>query len=80
MSKYIVKIHHKGLMVLPAELRKKYGIKEGSEAVLIDENTYIALVPRSRLIDLYGFAKEHSKVIDKMIREVHEERKVEARS
>ncbi|OYT52979.1 MAG: AbrB family transcriptional regulator [Desulfurococcales archaeon ex4484_217_2] len=80
MSKYVVKIHHKGLMVLPAELRKKYGIKEGSEAILIDKHTHIILVPRSRITDLYGFAREHGKVIDEMVREIHEERRVEARS
>lgn len=80
MGKYVVKLHRKGLIVLPAELRRKYGIKEGGEVILIDEDARIVLVPRVKLADLYGSAKDYGKVIDEMIREVYEERRIEARS
>ena len=80
MGKYVVKVYRKGLIVLPAELRRKYGIREGGEAILIDEDTRIVLIPRVKLADLYGLAKDYGKVIDEMIREVYEERRIEARS
>ncbi len=80
VGKYVVKVHRKGLIVLPAELRRKYGIKEGGEAILIDEDARIVLIPRVKLADLYGSAKDYGKVIDEMIREVYEERRIEARS
>ncbi len=80
MSKYNVKVHRKGLIVLPKELRVKYGIIEGSDVVLIDEGGQIVLIPRSRLVDSYGIAKECSEVIDKIIEEIHWERRFEASS
>jgi len=80
MSKYNVKVHRKGLIVLPKELRVKYGIIEGSDVVLIDEGGQIVLIPRSRLVDSYGIAREYSGVIDKIIEEIHWERRFEASS
>ncbi|RLE92598.1 MAG: hypothetical protein DRN04_09770 [Thermoprotei archaeon] len=64
-------------MVLPAELRRKYGIKEGSEVVLIDNKGYLIMIPRRSITELYGSAKEYGDIIDEMIREIHEERKRE---
>ena len=80
MSKYNVKVHRKGLIVLPKEIRVKYGIIEGSDVVLIDEGGQIVLIPRSRLVDSYGIAREYSGVIDKIIEEIHWERRFEASS
>jgi len=79
-AKYVVKVHKKGLIVLPAELRRKHGIKEGSEVVLIDNKDYLIMVPRRSITELYGSAKEYGNIIDEMIREIHEERKREAGS
>jgi len=75
---YKVKVHKKGLIVLPARLRKKYKVKEGSEIVLLDDNGQIILIPRYRIVDLYGIAREHAETIDEMIKEIEEERKNEA--
>jgi len=79
-GEYVVKVHRKGLIVLPAELRRRYGIKEGSEVILIDEVDRVVLIPRQGLEELYGMAKTYGTVIDDMIRELHGERRDEARS
>ena len=79
MGKYVVKVHRKGLIILPAELRRKYGIREGGEVILIDEDARIVLIPRVKLADLYGSAKDYGKVIDEIIREIYEERSIGAR-
>lgn len=78
MVKYVVKVSHKGLIAIPAELKRKYGIRECEEIILIDEGTFIVLVHRVRLADLYGSAKNYGKVIDEMIEEVYKERRIEA--
>ncbi|HDJ26677.1 MAG TPA: AbrB/MazE/SpoVT family DNA-binding domain-containing protein [Candidatus Bathyarchaeota archaeon] len=80
LTEYIVKVHRKGIIVLPSELRKKYGIKEGSEVLLIDEGEQVILLPRQGLEDLYGAARKYGPIIDKMIKELAEERELEARS
>lgn len=76
----MVKVNKKGLIVLPAELRRKYGIREGSEVILVDEGDHVTLIPRRGLEELYGMAEGHRAVIGEMIRELHGERRVEARS
>ena len=38
----------KGQIVIPAELRKKYGIKAGTKIQIIDENERIVLQPITR--------------------------------
>ena len=63
-----------------SELRRKYGIRECEEIILIDEGAFIVLVPRVRLIDLYSSAKNYGKVIDEIIEEVYKERRIEAYS
>ena len=80
LTEYVVKVHRKGMIALPPELREKYGIEEGSEVVLVDEGGQVILLPKRRLEDLYGMAKEYGPIIDEMIRELAEERELEARS
>ena len=77
---YVVKVHKKGLVVLPSELRRKYGIKQGSEIILIDEGDHVLLLPRQGLEDLYGIAREHGPIINEMVKELAEERNLEAGS
>ncbi len=43
-----VKISTKGQIVLPAELRKKYGIESGSEVEILDFGGEIVIVPIPR--------------------------------
>jgi len=80
MREYAVKVHGKGLMVIPAPLREKYDIKKGSEVVLVDEEGYVMMIPKHSLVELYGVAKGYGNMIDEMVRELHEERRREARS
>ena len=50
------------------------------QPILIDEDDRIILIPRYSIKELYGIAKNHSKVVDEIIKEIHEERKLEASS
>lgn len=80
LAEYVVKVSREGAIVLPPELREKYGIREGSEVVLVDEGERIVLLPKQGLEDLYGMAREYGPIIDEMIRELMEDRRLEARS
>ena len=50
------------------------------QPILIDEDDRIILIPRYSIKELYGIAKNHSKVVDEIIKEIHKERKLEASS
>jgi len=42
----------KGQIIIPARIRKKYGMKKGEKLLITDENNYIKIIPKTRLADL----------------------------
>jgi len=40
-----IKLSQKGWLVIPAELRKKYGLKPGTEVHVVDYGGVLAIVP-----------------------------------
>jgi len=46
-SVYTVRVSSKGQIVLPAEIRKKYGIKTGSELAIVEWAGTLYLVPET---------------------------------
>lgn len=61
-----VKVSQKGWLVIPAELRKKYGIKPGTKITFVDYGGILALVPVPEKPEQVarGFLKEYSVVGD----------------
>ncbi|ADX81767.1 AbrB/MazE/SpoVT family DNA-binding domain-containing protein [Saccharolobus islandicus] len=53
-----VKVHKKGIIVIPAEVRRRLNIKEGSVVELEIEGDKIILKRKMTLLDAYGIDKE----------------------
>ena len=55
MERYRVRVHRKGVIVIPAEVRRRLGISEGSQLELVveEDGTIRLVVPRS-LRDAFG--------------------------
>ncbi|WP_016732177.1 AbrB/MazE/SpoVT family DNA-binding domain-containing protein [Saccharolobus islandicus] len=53
-----VKVHKKGIIVIPAEVRRRLNIKEGSVVELEIEGDKIILKRKMTLLDAYGVDKE----------------------
>ena len=51
MASYGTKISSKGQVVIPAELRKRYGLKRGTRAVWREQKGQLILTPIERLLD-----------------------------
>ncbi len=67
MNRYRVKVHKKGLIVIPAEIRRKFGIVEGSYLELVvEENRIFILTPKS-LKDAFGVDGERALEVAKLI-------------
>ncbi len=47
----------KGQVIIPARIRKKYGLKKGEKLVFIEEKDHIIIKPRTKLTDLCGSVK-----------------------
>jgi AbrB family looped-hinge helix DNA binding protein len=52
--KYTSTVTEKGMITLPAEIRRKYSIKKGSRVKLIEEEKGILVVPIPKFEDLFG--------------------------
>jgi AbrB family looped-hinge helix DNA binding protein len=69
-----VKVHRKGIIVIPAEVRRRLNIKEGSVMELEVEGDKIVLKRKMTLLDMYGADKEMG---DSALRELERLRKEE---
>ena len=70
--KYTSTVTEKGMITLPADIRRKYSIKKGSKVTLTDEEKGILITPIPKLEDLFGIdpsMKEVAKAISEGRRE-----------
>ena len=83
MERYRVKVHKKGFIIIPAEVRRKLGLHEGSYLELVVENESVRLIVPRSLKDFFGAdgekAVEVAKLIlsskrDEIAREIHSRR------
>ncbi len=68
----------KGMVNIPAKIRKKFSIKEGTKIVFIEsENGTLQLIPVPPLSELFGVAREHKNILIAGIRELESEHRRE---
>ena len=83
MYKYVEKalsytVTAKGTVTIPAKFRKKYNLRKGSRVTFVETDEGILLVPVIPLEELFGADKNVKKIVYRMIKELHEERRGEA--
>lgn len=66
----------KGQVIIPARLRKKYGLKKGRKIVFVEESGYIKVVPPTDLRSLCGSWPDLD--VDTFTREIIEDRERDA--
>jgi AbrB family looped-hinge helix DNA binding protein len=76
-----VKVSDKGWVVIPAELRKKYGLHPGAEVQVVDYGGVLALVPQlSRPVqDASGMLKGRKSLTQALMAERRAERQRDRR-
>ncbi len=67
MERYRVKVHKKGLIVIPSSIRKKLGIFEGSYLDLIVEGDSIRLIIPKDLRTAFGVDGDKALEVVKLI-------------
>jgi len=81
VERYRVKVHRKGLIVIPVEVRRRLGIVEGSYVELIVEGDTIRIIVPKTLKDAFGVDGEKALEVARLItasrrKEVDEEVRV----
>lgn len=71
-------ITEKGTVSIPSHIRKKYGLQKGAKVEFMDTEEGILIVPVVALEDLFGADKSRKKLVNQMVREIHEDRRREA--
>lgn len=67
MKRFRVKVHKKGLIVIPAEIRRRFGIVKGSYLELVVEgDRVLILIPKS-LKDSFGVDGEKALEVARLI-------------
>ncbi|QXJ31811.1 AbrB/MazE/SpoVT family DNA-binding domain-containing protein [Saccharolobus shibatae] len=72
-----VKVHKKGIIVIPVEVRRRLNIKEGSVIELEVEGDKIILKRKMTLLDAYGIDKEMGNSAVKELEKLRKEEEVE---
>ncbi len=67
MERYRVKVHKKGLIVIPASVRRRLGICEGSYLELVVEGDSIRLIVPKSLRDAFGADGEKAIEVARLV-------------
>ena len=67
-----VSVNSRGMVTIPAKLRKKYNIKDGSKFVVKEHELGLLYIPIVDFEDLFGV--DSKELGYEIIREIHEDR------
>jgi len=67
VERYRVKVHRKGLIVIPAEVRRRFGICEGSYLELVVEGNSLRLIIPRDLRSAFGVDGERAVEVARLI-------------
>ncbi|QQG49283.1 MAG: AbrB/MazE/SpoVT family DNA-binding domain-containing protein [archaeon] len=71
-------ITSKSMVNIPASLRRKYALKEGTKVAFVEYEGAILLVPLLSPSELFGIDRDHKDEIVKAVRGLESERRREA--
>jgi AbrB family looped-hinge helix DNA binding protein len=70
------RVSSKGQVIIPAEVRRRYGFKEGTQVIFTEDNGRLILEPLSfqAIYQLQGIFKREPSALQLLEQERHEER------
>jgi len=81
MERYRLKVHEEGAVIIPAEVRRKFGIADGSYIELIVDEDEIKIVVPKALTSAFGIDGEKGlKVVENIVASRRAEVETEVRN
>ncbi|AGJ64009.1 AbrB/MazE/SpoVT family DNA-binding domain-containing protein [Saccharolobus islandicus] len=71
----VTKVHKKGIVVIPKEIREKFNIKEGDEVIIYSDEYGIHILPKKSPEELFG--RDRGKGLEELSKEHIKERETE---
>ncbi|AWS00132.1 AbrB/MazE/SpoVT family DNA-binding domain-containing protein [Metallosphaera hakonensis] len=71
----VTKVHRKGIVVIPKELREMFNIKEGDEVLIFSDEFGIHILPKKSPEELFGI--DSGKGLEELAKEQIKEREAE---
>ncbi|ACP36830.1 transcriptional regulator, AbrB family [Sulfolobus islandicus Y.G.57.14] len=71
----VTKVHKKGIVVIPKEIREKFNIKEGDEVIIYSDEYGIHILPKKSPEELFGI--DRGKGLEELAKEHIKERETE---
>ncbi len=63
---------------IPANIRRKYGFKEGDKVVFVETEHGLMLIRVPPLKELFGMGRDYKEKLIQMVRELEKEHRAEA--
>jgi AbrB family looped-hinge helix DNA binding protein len=76
----VATVTSKSMVTIPARIRKKYSLRQGSKVEFVEIEEGIFLVPLKTLRELRGAGRKGSKLLVEAARELEKEHREEARA
>src|SRR5207245_10310729 len=76
----VATVTSKSMVSIPARIRERYGIREGSKLEFIESDEGVLLIPVRSLGELRGASRAHEKLVREGTRELEREHRQAARS
>ena len=75
----IAYVSSKGQLVIPAEIRRRYGMKAGTKVQLIEKDNHIVLQPVTKALvrSLWGIYESEKSMTEELLKERGKDRKRE---
>ena len=74
----VATVTSKSMVTIPARIRRKYSLTQGSKVEFVEIEEGLFLVPVKSLRELRGAARERSKLMLEAVRELEKEHREEA--
>ena len=71
-------ITRNGMVNIPARMRRRYGINEGTKVLFVEQDGALLMVPLKSLREMRGLGKDHFGEIVEGIRELEAEHRRES--
>ncbi len=75
----LVKVTNRGMITIPANLRKKYGLKDGDQVIVMEDEGMLRIIPIESIVSLQNRSLTTREMMEILIKSREDELELEDR-